>query len=111
MQLHIFCPKEDKGKSKWFHAHFPRSGYKITDKCPHYLSGLNLARGGIYSKNYRFVNGKKVHGGAGIRVFEYVSIKFDFAPRYINGFSGQYNPKTNSWNGIMTKVMFNNYET
>ncbi len=105
LKIHIFCPKEDKEKSKWFYVKFPITAYKIVEKCPHYLSGLTLSRGGIYSKNYRCVNGKKIHGGYAIRIFEYISIKFGFVPNFINGFSGRYNPTNNTWNGIMGKVI------
>ncbi len=68
------------------------------------MSGLKLARGGVRTKDYMIVNGKKVYGSYAIRIFEYTSVKFGFEPTFVHGFSGRYNSKNNSWNGIMGKV-------
>ncbi len=51
------------------------------------------------------MNGKKVHGTYEVRLFEYLSNKFDFTPQFVYDTSGNFNPKNNSWSGIFGKVV------
>ncbi len=72
---------------------------RLKINCPHYLSQLNLTRGGIATKNYKIVNNKKIYGSFEVRMFEYLSIKFDFTPSFVQGSFGRYNAENGSFVG------------